>query len=222
MFAEKVVKPESEVTPCSDARRFLYLGPTALNSSVFEAYLYLLLQGECIILAMLKHLSIRNLAIIENVDLDLKDGFSVLTGGTGAGKSLVIDSLSLLLGARASSELIRTGEDKAIITGIFDVSSSRLSALLSQLEIPCLDNMVKVERVIGKSKNVIKVNDVSVTLGELNQISTFLADIHNQFDFQKILNVENYLGIVDGFAYELVSPYKKRVSRFLSCLFRPC
>ena len=158
---------------------------------------------------MLKHLSIRNLAIIENADLDLKEGFSVLTGGTGAGKSLVIDSLSLLLGARASSELIRTGEEKATIIGEFVVRLSRLDALLSKYEIPVLDGNVKVERIISKTKNVIRVNDVVVTLAQLNEIAAFLADIHNQFDFQKILNVENYLGIVDGFAYELVEPYKR-------------
>ncbi len=157
---------------------------------------------------MLKHLSIRNLAIIENVDLDLQEGFSVLTGGTGAGKSLVIDSLSLLLGARASSELIRTGEDKAVITGVFVAHLSRLDALLSQYEIPVLDGTIKVERVLSKTKNVVRVNDVVVSLAQLNEIAKYLADIHNQFDFQKILNVENYLGIVDGYAYELVAPYK--------------
>lgn len=157
---------------------------------------------------MLKHLSIRNLAIIENVDLDLQEGFSVLTGGTGAGKSLVIDSLSLLLGARASSELIRTGEEKATIVGAFIAHLSRLDALLSQFEIPVLDGVIKVERVISKTKNVIRVNDVIVSLAQLNEIAKYLADIHNQFDFQKILNVDNYLGIVDGYAYELVSPYK--------------
>ena len=157
---------------------------------------------------MLKRLSIRNFAIIENIDLELKEGFSVLTGGTGAGKSLIIDSLSLLLGSRASSELIRTGEEKAIIVGEFEAHVSRLDALLSRLEIPVLDGNIKIERTISKTKNVIKVNGVPVSLSELNQISSFLADIHNQFDFQKILNADNYLGIVDGFAYEMVAPFK--------------
>lgn len=158
---------------------------------------------------MLKHLWITNLAIIENVDFELSDGFSVLTGATGAGKSLVIDSLSLLLGARASSELIRTGEDKAILKGEFVISSSRLSALLSQYEIPVLEDRLIIERMISKTKSVIKANGVNITLAQLNAISVFLADIHNQFDYTKILNPENYLGIIDGFAYEFVSPYLK-------------
>ena len=158
---------------------------------------------------MLKRLTISNLAIIENADLTLGEGFSVLTGATGAGKSLVIDSLSLLLGARASSELIRSGEEKATIKGEFAVRNARLDALLSSLDIPLLDDVVLVERIISKTKNVVKINNVVVTLSDLSQAAKFLADIHNQFDFQKILNPENYLDIVDGFAYELLAPFKK-------------
>ena len=156
---------------------------------------------------MLKRLSISNLAIIENAEISFSEGFSVLTGATGAGKSLVIDSLSLLLGARASSELIRTGEEKATIIGEFLTSSTRLASLLNQFEIPMLDGNLKVERIMSKNKSIVKVNEIAITLAELNQIAPFLADIHNQFDFQKILNEENYLNIIDGFALEMVSPY---------------
>lgn len=156
---------------------------------------------------MLKRLSISNLAIIENAEIRFSEGFSVLTGATGAGKSLVIDSLSLLLGARASSELIRTGEEKATIIGEFVSNSARLASLLSQFEIPMLDGNLKVERIMSKNKSTIKVNEIAITLAELNQIAPYLADIHNQFDFQKILNEENYLNIIDGFASEMVAPY---------------
>lgn len=156
---------------------------------------------------MLKRLCIKNLAIIENVDITFSSGFTVLTGSTGAGKSLVIDSLSLLLGDRASSELIRTGEEKAYILGEFIVSSSRLSSLLSTLEIPFLENRLTIERIISKSKSAIKLNGVTITLTQLLQVAPYLADIHNQFDFQKILNPDNYLSIIDGYAYELVLPY---------------
>ena len=157
---------------------------------------------------MLTRLSITNLAILENVDVSFKDGFTVLTGGTGAGKSLVIDSLSLLLGERASTELIRQGEDKATIKGCFRVDSPRLSALLSKLEIPFLDNEIVIERVISHSKSVIKANGVTLTLSDLNRIAKLLADIHSQFDFAKILNPENYLDIIDGFAFEQLSSFK--------------
>ncbi|MBE6126802.1 MAG: DNA repair protein RecN [Erysipelotrichaceae bacterium] len=157
---------------------------------------------------MLTRLVITNLAILENVDVAFKDGFTVLTGGTGAGKSLVIDSLSLLLGARASSELIRTGEEKATIKGYFKVDSSRLAALLNRLEIPFIDGEIVIERVISHTKNTIKANGLTLTLQQLSLIAKHLADIHNQFDFARILNPENYLDIIDGFSFEQTSLYK--------------
>ena len=158
---------------------------------------------------MLKRLIINNLAIIENINVEFREGFTVLTGGTGAGKSLVIDSLSLLLGARASSELIRQGEEKATIIGYFDIHNPRIEAVLSKLDIPFIDGELKIERVIGKNRNIIKANGVALSLQDLNKISKHLADIHSQFDFEKILNPENYLEIIDGFSYEMTSSYKK-------------
>ncbi len=167
-------------------------------------------------LAMLKRLRIQNLAIIENVDVSFHDGFTVLTGGTGAGKSLVIDSLSLLLGARASSELIREGAEKATIEGVFEVRLSRLRATLAKLEIPSFADEVTIERTIGRTKNYIKANGKSITLGELSEIASLLADIHSQFDVIKILNPENYLSIIDGYSFELVEPIKKEYTGALN------
>lgn len=157
---------------------------------------------------MLKRLSISNLAIIENASVSFEDGFTVLTGATGAGKSLLIDSLSLLLGARASSELIRQGEEKALISGVFSLSSARLKGVLESLDIPTFSDELLIERTISKGKNTIKANGVGLSLGDLNRLARVLADIHSQFDFAKILDPNNYLSLVDGFAFELLSPYK--------------
>ena len=158
---------------------------------------------------MLKRLRIHNLAILENIDVSFSNGFTVLTGATGAGKSLVIDSLSLLLGERASSEFIRQGEDKATIIGDFAIDSTRLKALLLKRDIPCPSDELSIERVIGKSKSTIKANGVLITLADLNRIASILADIHSQFDFVKILNPENYLQIIDGFSFENTSVLKE-------------
>ena len=160
---------------------------------------------------MLKRLSILNLAIFENAEVSFDGGFTVLTGATGAGKSLVIDSLSLLLGARASSDLIRQGENKASIVGVFSVSSSRLKGLLDTLEIPYDDELI-IERNISHGKNTIKANGVALSLGDLNRLARILADIHNQFDFARIIDPDNYLSIVDGFAFEKLAPYKERMT----------
>ena len=155
---------------------------------------------------MLKRLTITNLAILENVDIVFKNGFTVLMGGTGAGKSLIIDSLSLLLGQRASSELIRQGESKAVIRGEFEASSPKLEATLSSLNIP-FDGALTIERVIGKAKSSIKANGVSISLGDLSKLSPLLANIHSQFDAMKLLNPENYLSLIDSYRPSMVDPY---------------
>lgn len=157
---------------------------------------------------MLKRLVISNFAIIENIDISFQDGFTVLTGETGAGKSLVIDSLSLLLGERASNELIRQGEDKATVQGFFEVHKPKLSAFLKKLGVK-EEGELLVERTISKTKNMVRVNGTSISLGDLQKIGPYLADIHSQFDFAKILNPENYLSIVDGFNRDLIESYQE-------------
>ena len=165
---------------------------------------------------MLKRLIIHNLAIFENVDVSFQDGFSVLLGETGAGKSLMIDSLSLLLGMRASSELIRSGENKASVTGYFSMERPELSAYLSKINVPMHDDEIVVERIIGINKNVVKINSVPVSLNDLIKISKYLANIHSQFDFEKILNPENYLDIIDGFSFELSTRLKDEYTSLLN------
>lgn len=165
---------------------------------------------------MLKRLIIHNLAIFENVDVSFQDGFSVLLGETGAGKSLMIDSLSLLLGMRASSELIRSGENKASVTGYFSIDRPELSAYLSKINVPMHDDEIVVERIIGINKNVVKINSVPVSLNDLIKISKYLANIHSQFDFEKILNPENYLDIIDGFSFELSTRLKDEYTSLLN------
>lgn len=165
---------------------------------------------------MLKRLIIHNLAIFENVDVSFQDGFSVLLGETGAGKSLMIDSLSLLLGMRASSELIRSGESKASVTGYFSIERPELSAYLSKINVPVHDDEIIVERIIGINKNVVKINSVPVSLNDLIKISKYLANIHSQFDFEKILNPENYLDIIDGFSFELSTRLKEEYMSLLN------
>ena len=164
---------------------------------------------------MLKRLSIVNLAILENVDIVFKNGFTVLMGGTGAGKSLVIDSLSLLLGQRASSELIRQGESKATIRGEFEASSPKLEALLSSLNVP-FDGSLTIERVIGKTKSYIKANGVMISLGDLSRLAPLLANIHSQFDAMKLLNPENYLSLIDSYRLSMVAPYLENYRLALS------
>ena len=159
---------------------------------------------------MLINLVVKNFAIIEDINISFKSGLTVLTGETGAGKSLIIDSISLLLGDRANSEMIRNGEEKATITGLFSFNNKRLGAFLDSIDISYEDNQLEITRTITGNKNIIKVNNKAVSLTELKVIAKYLADIHQQFDMVKLLNKENYLEIVDGFKYDLINDYKNQ------------
>ena len=158
---------------------------------------------------MLKKLSVKNFAILEDIEIDFFDGLTILTGETGAGKSLIIDSISLLLGERASIEMVRNGEDKAVISGIFSYSNIYLKAFLDKLSIPN-DGEIEVTRTISASRSTIKINNVNITLNDLKVVARYLADIHLQFDMTKLLNKENYIEIVDGFKKETIDEYKNK------------
>ena len=167
---------------------------------------------------MLIKLKVQNFAIIEDIDISFKDGLTVLTGETGAGKSLIIDCIGLLLGERAANEMIRQGEDKAVITGVFDNQTPLLRAALDKANVPEKDGLIEITRTISYTKNIIKINDANVTLGELKNIMSLIADIHQQFDMVKLFNSENYLTMVDGFNFYLVNQYLNKYLTSYVCL----
>lgn len=145
---------------------------------------------------MINRLIVKNFAIIEDLTVDFKSGMTVLTGETGAGKSLIIDSISLLLGARADSDMIRYGETKAIVEGIF-THTDLVNDLFKTVGVAIKDE-IDIYREIGESsRNVIKVNGTNVTLTFLKQISVMLADVHIQNDTFKLFNPDEYLNFLD-------------------------
>ena len=166
---------------------------------------------------MIKKLIVKNFAILEDIEINFYNGLTILTGETGAGKSLIIDSISLLLGERASIEMIRNGEDKATITGIFTTSNIYLKAYLEKLGVTSSEEL-EIVRVISPNRSYIKVNNVLITLNDLKVISHYLADIHLQFDMTKLLNKENYIEIVDGFKQEVINEYKDKYLESLDLL----
>lgn len=166
---------------------------------------------------MLIKLKVQNFAIIEDIELDFKSGLTVLTGETGAGKSLIIDCIGLLLGERAASEMIRQGEEKATVSGVFDNDTPLLRALLEKLNIP-FDGLLNIKRTISGQRNIVKVNDETISLGDLKTIASLLADIHLQFDSVKLFAPENYLSMVDGFSERLVNEYLEKYRSSLELL----
>lgn len=147
---------------------------------------------------MLYTLSVKNFAIIEDIKVDFQDGMTVLTGETGAGKSLIIDSIGLLLGDRADSDMVRYGTDKAYIEGVFDYDNEKINDILERNSIPKNDKLKIYREISTNGRNVVKVNDVSITLQELKNIKIYLADIHVQHDTFRLINPDTYLSFIDN------------------------
>ena len=166
---------------------------------------------------MLIKLKVSNFAIIEDIELEFNNGLTVLTGETGAGKSLIIDCINLLLGERAASEMIRQGEDKATVVGVFDNDTPLIRGLLDKLNIP-FDGQIEIKRTISNQRNIIKVNDETISLGDLKVLSSLLADIHLQFDMVKLFVNDNYLAMVDGFSERLINEYLEKYHSSLEVL----
>lgn len=158
---------------------------------------------------MLHQLQIENVAIIEKLQMTLFDGFNVLTGETGAGKSILIDSLNALLGSRVSRELIRSGADKATVQGLFSHGPG-LNNLLEDLGIePQEDGTILVSRTFTESgKNICRVNGAMVTVSMLKDIGQKLVDIHGQHDNQSLLRPETHIALLDLFSGQELSKEK--------------
>jgi DNA repair protein RecN (Recombination protein N) len=148
---------------------------------------------------MLKLLRIKNIALIPALELELGPGLTLLTGETGAGKSIVIDALGLLLGARASSELIRTGEDAAIVEGVFEHATTR--GLLEPHGLPVEDNEILVRREVQASgKGRATLNGALVPLSVLRALAPALGALHGQNEPQDLLDPDTHLGLLDRHA----------------------
>lgn len=175
---------------------------------------------------MLTDLSITNIAIIDALHISLKPGLTILTGETGAGKSIIIDAVGLIMGGRASADLIRSGSDEAVVEALFDISSlPELSEQLNGSGFPC-DTELLIKRSISRSgKNRIFINGAMATLTLLSDISRRLINIYGQHESQTLLRPENQLLLLDLFAenadlrgtfaglYEELQAVKERLAR---------
>ena len=127
---------------------------------------------------MLLELHVKNLALIEKADLEFKNGLTIITGETGAGKSILIDSINICLGARFSKDMIRTGADNTYIELVFKIEDEKISKF-RELDIDIAeDNLLIISRKISLQKSVVRVNDETITLSKLKTITSLLIDIH--------------------------------------------
>ncbi|MEH7463601.1 DNA repair protein RecN [Bacillus thuringiensis] len=151
---------------------------------------------------MLSELSIRNFAIIESLNISFQKGLTVLSGETGAGKSIIIDAISLLVGGRGSAEFVRYGTDKAEIEGLFYIEDEQHPCAMKaeELDIEIEDGMIILKRDISvNGKSVCRVNGKLVTLSTLKEIGRTLVDIHGQHETQDLMNEDRHLFMLDHF-----------------------
>ena len=160
---------------------------------------------------MLIELHIKNLALIKKADIYFKEGLSVLSGETGAGKSILIDSINLALGAKANKDIIRVGENEGFVELIFTLDEKRKEKLKA-MDISFEDDILILTRKISTSRSVCRINDETVTLGKLREITDTLIDIHGQHEHQSLLSAGNNLVLLDSFCPKELSKLKSELS----------
>lgn len=150
---------------------------------------------------MLSLLKIENIAVIESAEIEFTEGFNVLSGETGAGKSIVLDSINAVLGYRTSRELIRTGANEARVTAIFSGISEGARKKLDELSLPqSPDNSLLISRVIGSDRNICRVNNAPTNVTALRELGAELISIHGQQDNRDLLDNETHISYIDAMA----------------------
>lgn len=169
---------------------------------------------------MLKSLSIQNIAVIEKAQIEFSKGLNVLTGETGAGKSIIIDSINAILGERTSRELVRSGCDNAFVSAYFEDVDDSVNELLDELGIEREDDnsLVVSRKISAQGKSVFRINGVQVTASMLKSLGGLLINIHGQHDSQALLNPDEHFKFLDSYANisPLLDEYKASFKKLLS------
>lgn len=160
---------------------------------------------------MLLNLHVKNLALIEEVDVDFEKGLIVLTGETGAGKSLILGSVNIALGNKASKDMIRKGTDYSLVELTFSVSETCAKQLKKYDIYMEEDNIITVTRKISEGRSISKINGETVNIKTLKNVMSLLIDIHGQHDHQSLLYTKNHLDILDKFAKDSILELKEKI-----------
>ena len=161
---------------------------------------------------MLEHLHVKNLALIREAEIDFTEGLNILTGETGAGKSIVIGSVGLALGGKVAKDLVRPGADFGLAELVFSVTSERLKDRLKELDVIPEDGQIFLSRKIMNGKSINKINGETVTLNQLRETAALLIDVHGQHEHQSLLQKKKHLEILDEYAKEELQPIKEKLA----------
>ena len=163
---------------------------------------------------MLLELQVKNLALIEQAQVEFGEGLNILTGETGAGKSIIIGSVNMALGGKASKDSIRQGADSAYIELLFSVGGDAQREALKAMEIfPSEDETLIISRKILPTRSVSKINDETVTTAKLRQVTALLMDIHGQHEHQSLMDIHKHLEILDAYGKGKIASWKEKIRR---------
>lgn len=160
---------------------------------------------------MLSSLHVKNLALIQEAEVEFGPGLNILTGETGAGKSILIGSINLALGKKLSREMIREGADSALVELVFDTENPKVEQALKEMEIESLHGQVLIVRKITGSRSISKINGETCTTAQVRRIASLLLDIHGQHEHQSLLYTDRQLEILDAYGKEEIDPLRARV-----------
>lgn len=161
---------------------------------------------------MLQNLHVKNLALIDESEVDFGPGLNILTGETGAGKSILMGSVSLALGGRYSADMLRNGAASGLVELTFTIEDDRIREKLKAMDIFPEDDMITLSRRLMEGRSVSRINGETVSMGTLREAAALLIDIHGQHDNQTLLNRKNHLALLDLFAGAEIRPVKENMA----------
>lgn len=161
---------------------------------------------------MLVNLHVRNLALIEEAEVDFKPGLNILTGETGAGKSIIVGSMNLALGEKIPREMLRDNEEPALVELVFSVDTKEQRNQLAELDVYPENDEIILSRKITSGRSVARVNGETVSVSQLKQIAAIFVDIYGQHEHQTLLNRKKHLELVDAYGHDAIAEIKQRLA----------
>lgn len=162
---------------------------------------------------MLRNVHVKNLALIDEVEMTFEDCLNILTGETGAGKSVLMGAVNMALGSKISKDMIRTGAEYALAELFFTVSDERVKNTLKEMDIPIEDDSVIISRRLTMSRSVCRINGEIVSVADLKKVGQLLLDVHGQHDHQSLLDKSRHLVILDRFIREALGNRKEKLAK---------
>lgn len=161
---------------------------------------------------MLENLHVKNLALIDEIEVDFKPGLNILTGETGAGKSILLGSVSLALGGRYTADMLRTGADFGLVELTFSVENERILRRLEEMDIYPEEGRIVLSRKLMEGRSTSRINGETVNMSTLKDVASMLIDIHGQHEHQSLLHKQNHLAFLDLYAKEQVDDLKRETA----------